>query len=448
MPSRARLDSNALLRRWGADLQGDVLSLGSGNDRDGEGHQYREYFPRATSYTTSDVGEAGEGCDQQLDVRAMPDVPDHAYDVIFCSGVLEHVDDTAAALREIWRVLAPGGVLLLGVPFRQPIHRAPYDFWRFTTHGIQQILADYTVDAVVGIDERDGPAFPAAYWAKARKSSPDPAPDRLPTLCVDATASSTPIAAPSADGLPTAIVCWRWTPADGYHAYGPETVNTLRRMVARHYRHPHRFICVTDDPTGLDPKVDVVPIWSDFADLPNPHGPRFPGCYRRLRAFSSEIAEVFGPRFVSIDLDCVIVDDLTPLWDRPEPFVIWSDTHPRCRYNGSMFLLSSGSRRQVWEQFDPQTSPAATLADGQCNGSDQGWVSYCLGTGEATWSAADGVYSFKNEVKRGELPTNARIVLFHGSMKPWSPDAQRIAWVARHYRLPGGSRARRARKKP
>lgn len=446
MPSRARLESNALLRSWCADLPGDVLSLGSDSDRDGEGHPYREYFPQATSYTTSDYGDAAEGCDRQLDVRAMPEVPDDAYDVLFCSGVLEHVDDLAAALRELWRVLRPGGVLLLGVPFRQPIHRAPHDFWRFTTHGVQHLLAGYIVDAVVGIDEREGLAFPAAYWAKARKPLPES--DRRFAPPVDVTAPAVvPSSTSAAGGLPTAVVCWRWTPATGYHTYGPETVNALRRMVARHYRHPHRFICVTDDPAGLDPSVEVVPIWTDFADVPSPHGPRFPGCYRRLRAFSPGIAEIFGPRFVSLDLDCVIVDDVTPLWDRPEPFVIWADTHPHCRYNGSMFLLSAGARREVWDQFDPSTSPVATLADGQCNGSDQGWISYCLGAGEATWSGEDGVYSFKNEVKKSALPANARIVMFHGPTKPWSAAAQRLEWVRTHYRMPGATRSRRTRRK-
>jgi len=109
------------------------------------------------------------------------------------------------------------------------------------------------------------------------------------------------------------VVTWRWK-AEGYRStYGPETVNVLKRMVRRHYPDPHQFVCVTDDPDGLDKDIRVLPLWNDFARMSHPSGPRYPSCYRRLRAFDPEIGKVFGPRFVSLDLDCVIVNNLQPL---------------------------------------------------------------------------------------------------------------------------------------
>jgi SAM-dependent methyltransferase len=165
-PTRARVESNAWLARHAADVTGAVLSIGSGHDRDKVGGRYRDYFPLADSYTTSEVS-AEFGCDLVLDVRAMPELGDGAFDCVYCSGVLEHVDDFQASLREITRVLKPGGVLLLGLPFRQAIHGAPYDFWRFTVHGIQFLLRDdYDVVALDGIDA-SVPNFPASYWVKA-----------------------------------------------------------------------------------------------------------------------------------------------------------------------------------------------------------------------------------------------------------------------------------------
>ena len=233
------------------------------------------------------------------------------------------------------------------------------------------------------------------------------------------------------------VVTWKWRPAKGYRStFGPETVTTLCRMVARHYPHPHRFLCVTDDPAGIDPEVEIIPAWNDFADVPSPFGARNPSCYRRLRAFHPEIGRVFGERFVSMDLDCVITGDLTPLWDRPEDFVIWGDTARATLYNGSMFLLRAGARPQVWTTFDPVLSPALSRKAGQF-GSDQGWIGCCLGRGEARWTAADGVLSYRNEIlpRGGKLPTGARIVFFHGVVDPWMPAVQMTRpWVRAAYR--------------
>ncbi len=231
------------------------------------------------------------------------------------------------------------------------------------------------------------------------------------------------------------VVCWRWKPAPGYRSdYPAKTVNVLKAMVDRWYPHPHRFICVTDDPDGIDPSVEIVPAWNDFADLTSPHGRKNPACYRRLRMFHPEIGRVFGQRFVSLDLDVVLTGEVSPLWNRPEPFVAWGDTNPMpgSHYNGSMILLTAGSRSQVWTRFDPTRSPAQALHAG-CWGSDQGWLSYILGPGEAKWTKADGVYSFRNHLKSQRLPENARLVSFHGRLDPWHAEAQAIDWVRRYW---------------
>jgi hypothetical protein len=236
---------------------------------------------------------------------------------------------------------------------------------------------------------------------------------------------------------PLAIVCWRWKPPieDYRSTYAPETVNTLKRMIDRHYPDPHVVICCTDDPAGIDPDVKIVPIWDDFSTLPHPHSSRHPSCYRRLRAFSPEMREVFGPRFVSIDLDCVILDDLRPLWNRPEPFVGLAGMHKRTYYNGSMFLLTAGSRPNVWKDFRPAYSPRLARVAGHY-GSDQAWISYALGPNEARWSKNDGVYSYRLNVqpRGGVLPADARVVFFNGREDPWGAEAQALPWIQEHYR--------------
>jgi len=234
-----------------------------------------------------------------------------------------------------------------------------------------------------------------------------------------------------------AVVTWRWPPPTGYRStFGPDTVNVLRRSVARHYPRPHRFLCVTDDAVGLDPEVEIIPAWNDFADVPPPTGTvRNPSCYRRLRMFHPEIGRMFGDRFVSLDLDIVITGDLQPVWDRPEAIVLYGDTNPRTFYNGSMILMHAGARPEVWTDFEPSSSPSRAKAAGHF-GSDQGWISHRLGAGEAKWSQKDGVYSYRNDLAphgASRLPSDARMVIFHGHVDPWSADGQRLPWVQEHY---------------
>lgn len=229
---------------------------------------------------------------------------------------------------------------------------------------------------------------------------------------------------------------WKWKSSPGYRStFGPEAVNTVASMVARHYPHPHRVVCVTDDPKGIDSSIGIVPLWDDLATMINPHGSHQPSCYRRLKAFSAEAREWFGERFVSLDLDCVITGDLSPLWNRPEEFVIWgSGTDKRVWCNGSMWMMTTGARRQVWDTFNPKTSPGAAKRAGFF-GSDQGWIAYCLGQKEAMWGLKDGVYSFRVHLAGGSkpLPPDARVVFFHGRRDPWDPFCQQIPWIREHY---------------
>lgn len=232
------------------------------------------------------------------------------------------------------------------------------------------------------------------------------------------------------------FLTFKWNPPVGYRSsFSGHNVDVLRRMVRRHYKRPHRFVCVTDDPTGItEYDVEVFELWDDFQDVPNPSGRKNPSCYRRLRVFARNAGEWLGERFVHLDLDCVITREITGLLNRPEEFVCWGDTNPRNPYNGSMWLVKAGARPQVWEQFNPATSPTEARRAGYF-GSDQAWFAHILGPCEARFTRAHGVYSFRNEMRRKDLlPSDARIVFFHGKHDPWDEDMMRIAWIKDHYR--------------
>lgn len=233
------------------------------------------------------------------------------------------------------------------------------------------------------------------------------------------------------------VVCFKWRAPPGYRStFQGEHVDILRRMVRRHYAAPHRFVCITDDATGIqEPDVECFELWPDFATVANPSGRKNPSCYRRLRLFARQPGAFLGGRFVVLDLDAVIVGDVRPLWDRPEDFVIWRSTTSGNPYNGSMWMLKAGARPQVWRDFDPATSPRETH-QARLYGSDQAWIAHKLGRDEAVWTPADGVHSFRNEIQHqgGRLPDGARIVFFHGKTDPWDAEARRLAWVREHHR--------------
>jgi SAM-dependent methyltransferase len=65
------------------------------------------------AHTTSDL-EARD-VDVTADITALP-FEDGSFDLILCSHVLEHVPDDRAAMREMQRVLAPGGVAIVQSP--------------------------------------------------------------------------------------------------------------------------------------------------------------------------------------------------------------------------------------------------------------------------------------------------------------------------------------------
>lgn len=99
-------------------------------------------------------------CDCHQDIERMT-FGDGEFDAVICLEVLEHVRDPFRAAAEIGRVLAPGGALLLTVPFltqyhgkggASQSHGAYPDFWRFTYQGLQQLFSGFARVEVVPLD--------------------------------------------------------------------------------------------------------------------------------------------------------------------------------------------------------------------------------------------------------------------------------------------------------
>ena len=112
-------------------LRGRTLDIGGGLG------PYREYLATA-SYFSLEINP-GLSPDIVGSALSLP-VRSGAAESVLCNEVLEHLPDPAAAVREIHRVLQPGGRVYATVPFLWCLHYEPHDYFRYTGHGLRAIF--------------------------------------------------------------------------------------------------------------------------------------------------------------------------------------------------------------------------------------------------------------------------------------------------------------------
>ena len=67
----------------------------------------------------------------------------NSFDAVTLMNVLEHVYDTHTLLGTLARLLKPGGVLFVAIPFMVKMHQTPVDFVRYTHFALERLGEDH-----------------------------------------------------------------------------------------------------------------------------------------------------------------------------------------------------------------------------------------------------------------------------------------------------------------
>ena len=133
--------SERALRESFSGMRGCVLDIGCA------GRQTAQLLPQGCDYIGLDYPDTAVSLyetrpDVFADARGLP-FPSASFQGVILKDVLEHVPAPERVLAEIGRVLSEGGILVLWMPFIYPIHDAPYDFQRYTEHGLRRYLTEH-----------------------------------------------------------------------------------------------------------------------------------------------------------------------------------------------------------------------------------------------------------------------------------------------------------------
>ena len=223
------------------------------------------------------------------------------------------------------------------------------------------------------------------------------------------------------------IICMKWGTL-----YGVEYVNRLYNMAKRNTRRPLRFVCFTDDPKGMDPGIDALPLPA----MELPERARWNG-WRKLSVWQPELSGIAGD-VLFLDIDLVITGSIDSFFDfAPERTfcVIENWTQPGQGIgNTSVFRFRVGAHPYIFHRFedDPETYLAKYRIE-------QIYISREVS--EMVFWPAEWCVSFKhtllprwplNFLKVPPLPAETRIVAFTGLPNP--DEARDGVWPAAWYK--------------
>ena len=216
------------------------------------------------------------------------------------------------------------------------------------------------------------------------------------------------------------VVCVKWG-----NKYVSKYANVLNNMVKRHTTVPYQFHCVTDDPSRLDPDINVIRLPNDSC---------IKTWWSKLWMFSPDFP--LKGTILFFDLDVVVFDNIDFLFKHsPGKFQIIRDFN-RCRVkdwklsNSSCMRWQSGTMNYLWNEY--KADPNRVISR---NHGDQDWItkrakddinhwpdewirSYkweMIGLKDTKLLTKDGKRYFRTPPK---IEPNNKVAVFHGLPNP------------------------------
>ncbi|UYQ95900.1 class I SAM-dependent methyltransferase [Chitinophaga horti] len=125
------------IQEYSGAMKGKMLDFGCGSK------PYRAFF-NVQEYVGVDFVNPGHPHDnEQIDVmydgKTIP-IADNTFDSALSSEVFEHVFNLEDILKELHRVLKPGGTMLITCPFVWKEHEVPNDYARYTHFALKHLF--------------------------------------------------------------------------------------------------------------------------------------------------------------------------------------------------------------------------------------------------------------------------------------------------------------------
>ena len=97
--------------------------------------------PHCEEYVSIDFQRTHPELSMVADIQKLP-FGEGSFETVLCVEVLEHVPHPQQAAKELFRVLKPGGHLIVTVPHYMYAHNEPYDYFRYTKYGLRLLLEE------------------------------------------------------------------------------------------------------------------------------------------------------------------------------------------------------------------------------------------------------------------------------------------------------------------